>query len=104
MLDLTWVFFLLQGKASGENGNENVKSDHGVCAICLNQIVLQETALVKGCEHAYWFVSPPFNFCFCGYICMFIGVCHYLLGYMFAYWFVFFDVKMCLSNLLGKRV
>lgn len=29
---------------------------HGVCAICLNKIVLQETALVKGCEHAYWFV------------------------------------------------
>ncbi|RAL43163.1 hypothetical protein DM860_009945 [Cuscuta australis] len=26
---------------------------HGMCAICLNKIVLQETALVKGCEHAY---------------------------------------------------
>lgn len=26
---------------------------HGDCAICLNKIVLQETALVKGCEHAY---------------------------------------------------
>ncbi|GFQ02111.1 14 kDa zinc-binding protein [Phtheirospermum japonicum] len=26
---------------------------HGVCAICLNKIVLQETTLVKGCEHAY---------------------------------------------------
>ncbi|GAB2211801.1 hypothetical protein Droror1_Dr00025136 [Drosera rotundifolia] len=26
---------------------------HGVCAICLDKIVLQETALVKGCEHAY---------------------------------------------------
>ncbi|KAJ8528979.1 hypothetical protein K7X08_035814 [Anisodus acutangulus] len=26
---------------------------HGVCAICLNKIVLQETGLVKGCEHAY---------------------------------------------------
>ncbi|WCJ28963.1 RING/U-box superfamily protein [Euphorbia peplus] len=25
----------------------------GVCAICLDKIVLQETALVKGCEHAY---------------------------------------------------
>lgn len=25
----------------------------GVCAICLEKIVLQETALVKGCEHAY---------------------------------------------------
>ncbi|CAK9142030.1 unnamed protein product [Ilex paraguariensis] len=29
---------------------------HGFCAICLCKIVLQETALVKGCEHAYWFV------------------------------------------------
>ncbi|XP_073023718.1 uncharacterized protein [Primulina eburnea] len=26
---------------------------NGDCAICLNKIVLQETALVKGCEHAY---------------------------------------------------
>ncbi|KAG9136339.1 hypothetical protein Leryth_003911 [Lithospermum erythrorhizon] len=26
---------------------------HGICAICLNRILLQETALVKGCEHAY---------------------------------------------------
>ncbi|XP_076946084.1 uncharacterized protein LOC143617393 isoform X2 [Bidens hawaiensis] len=26
---------------------------HGICAICLNKIALQETALVKGCEHAY---------------------------------------------------
>ncbi|CAN4119760.1 unnamed protein product [Withania somnifera] len=26
---------------------------HGICAVCLNKIVLQETALVKGCEHAY---------------------------------------------------
>ncbi|KAL3850170.1 hypothetical protein ACJIZ3_012052 [Penstemon smallii] len=31
----------------------NSNSHHGVCAICLNKIVLQETALVKGCEHAY---------------------------------------------------
>ncbi|KAL9319675.1 hypothetical protein ACSQ67_011514 [Phaseolus vulgaris] len=28
----------------------------GICAICLDEILLQETALVKGCEHAYWFV------------------------------------------------
>lgn len=31
----------------------DINSHHGVCAICLNKIVLQETALVKGCEHAY---------------------------------------------------
>ncbi|KAF5188460.1 RING/U-box superfamily protein [Thalictrum thalictroides] len=27
--------------------------NEGVCAICLDMIPLQETALVKGCEHAY---------------------------------------------------
>ncbi|XP_024464875.1 uncharacterized protein LOC18102059 isoform X2 [Populus trichocarpa] len=32
-------------KACGNHG--------GICAICLDKIVLQETALVKGCEHAY---------------------------------------------------
>ncbi|MFS8019301.1 putative transcription factor C2H2 family [Helianthus anomalus] len=31
-------------------GDEN---HHGICAICLNKIALQETALVKACEHAY---------------------------------------------------
>ncbi|TYJ96112.1 E3 ubiquitin-protein ligase RNF13 isoform X2 [Cucumis melo var. makuwa] len=28
-------------------------SHDGACAICLNKIALQETALVRGCEHAY---------------------------------------------------
>lgn len=28
----------------------------GDCAICLNRMMLQETALVKGCQHAYWSV------------------------------------------------
>ncbi|MCE3049726.1 hypothetical protein HAX54_045602 [Datura stramonium] len=32
-------------------GCEN--NHHGICAVCLDKIVLQETALVKGCEHAY---------------------------------------------------
>ncbi|KAL3613283.1 hypothetical protein CASFOL_030335 [Castilleja foliolosa] len=31
----------------------DTNNHHGICAICLNKIVLQETALVKGCEHAY---------------------------------------------------
>ncbi|XP_078441778.1 uncharacterized protein LOC144711653 [Wolffia australiana] len=30
---------------------ESVRS--GICAICLDKIALQETALVKGCEHSY---------------------------------------------------
>ncbi|KAL7151923.1 hypothetical protein ABFS83_04G064000 [Erythranthe nasuta] len=33
--------------------NVNINNHHGFCAICWNTIVLQETALVKGCEHAY---------------------------------------------------
>ncbi|KAK6138242.1 hypothetical protein DH2020_027989 [Rehmannia glutinosa] len=36
-----------------EANSTNRNNHHGVCAICLNKIVLQETALVKGCEHAY---------------------------------------------------
>ncbi|KAL3621965.1 hypothetical protein CASFOL_034161 [Castilleja foliolosa] len=31
----------------------DTNNHHGICAICLNKIVLQETALAKGCEHAY---------------------------------------------------
>ncbi|KAH6791657.1 RING/U-box superfamily protein [Perilla frutescens var. hirtella] len=36
-----------------ETNSSEMNNHHGVCAICLNKIVLQETALVKGCEHAY---------------------------------------------------
>jgi hypothetical protein len=39
---------------------ESESVDFGFCAICLEKIVLQETALVKGCEHAYWFVFDIF--------------------------------------------
>ncbi|KAL6516344.1 hypothetical protein OROGR_019649 [Orobanche gracilis] len=38
-----------------ESNQIDINDNHGVCAICLNKIVLQETALVKGCEHAYWY-------------------------------------------------
>jgi len=31
--------------------------DCGVCAISLDRIARQETALVKGCDHAYWSVA-----------------------------------------------
>ncbi|GMP91434.1 hypothetical protein CsSME_00042139 [Camellia sinensis var. sinensis] len=37
----------------GEGKQVACENHHGICAICLNKIVLQETALVKGCEHAY---------------------------------------------------
>ncbi|KAL2535917.1 RING/U-box superfamily protein [Forsythia ovata] len=36
-----------------KTNNINYTTHHGLCAICLNKIVLEETALVKGCEHAY---------------------------------------------------
>lgn len=44
------------------NKDDNSQCHYGVCAICLNKIVLQETALVKGCEHAYWFVGYQISF------------------------------------------
>lgn len=39
-----------------DTSNININNHHGICAICLNKIVLQEIAFLKGCEHAYWFV------------------------------------------------
>uniref|UniRef100_A0A7N2KMN5 RING-type domain-containing protein n=1 Tax=Quercus lobata TaxID=97700 RepID=A0A7N2KMN5_QUELO len=42
-----------------EKGFEN---HGGICAVCLNQIVLEETALVKGCEHAYCSAALVFGF------------------------------------------
>lgn len=64
MLELLLIllFFYIFDDQS-ENGSEEENhpvgfGNHGgVCAICLDKIVLQETALVKGCEHAYWFVQ-----------------------------------------------
>ncbi|XP_022897941.1 uncharacterized protein LOC111411649 isoform X2 [Olea europaea var. sylvestris] len=40
-------------QVAAETNNTNNTNHHGFCAICLNKIVLAETALVKGCEHAY---------------------------------------------------
>ncbi|CAO2195915.1 unnamed protein product [Urochloa humidicola] len=39
--------------ASGSGSGGDRVADCGVCAICLDKIALQETALVKGCDHAY---------------------------------------------------
>ncbi|XP_057539119.1 uncharacterized protein LOC130817433 [Amaranthus tricolor] len=41
-----------EDKEKGNHMGIVVVSD-GVCAICLDAIELQETALIKGCEHAY---------------------------------------------------
>ncbi|KAI4999518.1 hypothetical protein ZWY2020_004107 [Hordeum vulgare] len=38
----------------GSVDDDRAAGDCGVCAICLEQIPLQETALVKGCDHAYY--------------------------------------------------
>ncbi|PSR86779.1 hypothetical protein CEY00_Acc32404 [Actinidia chinensis var. chinensis] len=40
-------------QSTGEVEKVACENHHGICAICLNKIMLQETALVKGCEHAY---------------------------------------------------
>ncbi|XP_044336261.1 uncharacterized protein [Triticum aestivum] len=37
----------------GGVGGDRAAGGCGVCAICLDRIPLQETALVKGCDHAY---------------------------------------------------
>nr|ACU23925.1 unknown [Glycine max] len=56
---LTNDFQDLSIKDLGEKGSEaeihevGYGGHGGICAICLDKIVLQETALVKGCEHAY---------------------------------------------------
>jgi hypothetical protein len=47
-------------KAAAVGGGGDRAVDCGVCAICLDKIALQETALVKGCDHAYWFVLYNF--------------------------------------------
>ncbi|KAL4298888.1 hypothetical protein AHAS_Ahas17G0045900 [Arachis hypogaea] len=43
-----------EGEIRGvEGGGGNHVHREGLCAICLDKILLQDTALVKGCEHAY---------------------------------------------------
>ncbi|KAG8053916.1 hypothetical protein GUJ93_ZPchr0001g30395 [Zizania palustris] len=42
-----------QAAAVGGGGDGDRAGDCGLCAICLDKIALQETALVKGCDHAY---------------------------------------------------
>jgi hypothetical protein len=48
--------------AVATGSGDRVAADCGVCAICLDRIALQETALVKGCDHAYWFADIPYPF------------------------------------------
>ncbi|GMJ15513.1 hypothetical protein like AT5G19430 [Hibiscus trionum] len=43
----------IEMKNKGAVAEEICENHSGTCAICLDKIVLQETALVKGCEHAY---------------------------------------------------
>ncbi|XP_021827883.1 uncharacterized protein LOC110768460 isoform X1 [Prunus avium] len=40
-------------QSNTDNVEKRCGNHGGVCAICLDEIMLQETALVKGCEHAY---------------------------------------------------
>lgn len=41
------------GDDEKKNKGEGLAEGYGVCAICLERILIQEAALVKGCEHAY---------------------------------------------------
>ncbi|MBA0574549.1 hypothetical protein Goshw_002916 [Gossypium schwendimanii] len=43
----------IEVKKKGAVVEEGCENHSGICAICLDKIILQETALVKGCEHAY---------------------------------------------------
>ncbi|XP_039013766.1 uncharacterized protein LOC120143522 isoform X2 [Hibiscus syriacus] len=52
-------------KNKGVAAEESCENHSGICAICLDKIVLQETALVKGCEHAYWIHDYMFEESFC---------------------------------------
>ncbi|CAM0885052.1 unnamed protein product [Alopecurus aequalis] len=47
------ISFRDKAAAVGGGGGDGAAADCGVCAICLDKIALQETALVKGCDHAY---------------------------------------------------
>nr|DAD42756.1 TPA_asm: hypothetical protein HUJ06_000986 [Nelumbo nucifera] len=49
--------FESQKGIEGAASTITLSDNRGFCAICLEKIELQETALVKGCEHAYWFVQ-----------------------------------------------
>ena len=44
---------LSENMSEVENHSDGFGEHGGICAICLDNIALQETALVKGCEHAY---------------------------------------------------
>ncbi|KAK8929031.1 hypothetical protein KSP39_PZI017558 [Platanthera zijinensis] len=40
-------------KDDGWRDSEELVEGHVVCVICMENILIQETALIKGCEHAY---------------------------------------------------
>ncbi|XP_020696571.1 uncharacterized protein LOC110109711 [Dendrobium catenatum] len=42
-----------EGEHTRWTDSRGLVEGHVVCAICLEKILIQETALVKGCEHAY---------------------------------------------------
>lgn len=67
------MIWFWQGEMEMESKVDNCDNHGGVCAICLDEIVLQETALVKGCEHAYWFVLP-FSL-FAHFLCLNLNYC-----------------------------
>ena len=55
-MNLSGFWFQGEMESKVENSEKACGNHGGICAICLDKIVLQETALVKDCEHAYWLV------------------------------------------------
>ncbi|KAK9128972.1 hypothetical protein Syun_017769 [Stephania yunnanensis] len=47
--------------SSSSLSSTSSSSSSSCCAICLEKIELQEIALVKGCEHAYWWATYSKN-------------------------------------------
>ncbi|KAL3611464.1 hypothetical protein D5086_002484 [Populus alba] len=52
-LNLSGFWFQGEMESKVEISERACGNHGGICAICLDKIVLQETALIKGCEHAY---------------------------------------------------
>jgi len=51
-LNLSGFWFQGEMESKVESSERACENHGGICAVCLDKIVLQETALVKGCEHA----------------------------------------------------
>ncbi|CAG7910871.1 unnamed protein product [Brassica rapa] len=65
-----------------------MSGNHGGCCVivCLNEIPLQETAMVKGCQHTYWYKTLGSS----------VGFLEIIVLYLRLVWFHF---KVLLSSM-----